>query len=65
MRVGQQHEIDARSIEAERVLVVLVGRLSALGHAAVDQETAAIIGLHQMAGPGDRLRCAKKCNVHG
>jgi hypothetical protein len=61
--MGQQHKVDAARIKAEGLLVVLLGAVAALGHAAVDQK-AAIPQLHQKAGTGDRLRGPVKRDLH-
>jgi hypothetical protein len=38
--MGQQHKVDAARVKAEGLLVVLLGAVAALGHAAVDQKAA-------------------------
>ena len=64
VRMGQNDEIQTCGIKGKGLLVVLVGLAAALGHAAVDEEAAAM-GLDQKAGAGDRLGRAVESDVHG
>ncbi len=57
VRVGEQHEVDRRRIEAERLCVLLLDLAPALVQAAID-EHAAIRALEEVAGAGVTPRSA-------
>ena len=60
MGMGQDQGIDGPGIEVKGFTLQPVYRITALVHAAIEQDAAQVFGFQQVTGAGDLLCSAKK-----